>query len=1001
LAVLTAGAVLVGCGDGRFPAPAGSDDPVAAVEQAQIPGYIDPAQVQFTLEGCRNDGSILLPINGKFVCPDAAYTTGNLGKGWNELDLVPHRLVTEVGTQVGATADFNVIVAADNVTSGKLGYDVISVPVVNAALSDASCTVSAGPLSTQGSAADPFGGGTDVIIYRVLTIHQNKGDTCVFDYYQRLGLGSHLYPGSSLQSYMFEKSDFSTGKRTLSIPVKEILPQSIAKDMSATQGAGYAWDVTKGPAEATVSFPNTCDPAQPTSKSLEITVTYKRLPPVLGSISVITHIYATNPASRVITTSVTDVIYSGTTQLDSASSGPIDVPANTTDFLLLTHTATVPANSTDLNDIATATYTDKVTGLPVPGSTTAKASATPEITTGNATAVVNDVESITGAGFAFSVDSFSGTTGAFDGGYVAGTKTSANVSWTSNSVSGNGSVTFDKTVYAPVPSVASGKLHDVAKVTGSEGFTIDASLDVNLSTNALVTLRINKSLTPPLASGSQVFGFVVKDSLGNVVATPSITFAAGEASKYVDVGSLAPGSYTVSENAVEGWVTPAPQTVEIKLPSCSGSVSFVDVRKGQIVVKKVTVPAGDPTAFAFSASYDADGFSLKDTESNSSGALQPGSYTVAETVPAAWELTSLVCVSALGTSSADVSVKPTAKIPLAAGDTVTCTFTDTKRANAHIVICKATPPIVDPPFPFEASYDKDGFALSVGECNDSGLLAAGAYTVKELPTAGWMLVDVVCVSKGGKSSFDLSKAPLVAINLADADTVTCTFTNDQLAGALTVRKVTPDCDTEAIFNFNSSMGGFGLNNGQSISSGAAPSGSYFVTELPTAGWKLDRLHCISQLGTSSFAINGATVTVQYKAGDKVVCTFTNVRSDQPPPPDEEALLRIVKTVSTAAGAVPPRSGESFLFVLRRAADPIPQYLELEYATYANQGHVDFGTELVPGVVYQACEQVAAGWQSSLNATLIPTAYGSFACQDFQVAAGEIKSIAVLNTPPLR
>ena len=64
----------------------------------------DPSQVQITLEGCRNDGSITLPnVDGDFICPDSAYTTGNLGKGWNELDLVPHRLTTMVGNQDGAT----------------------------------------------------------------------------------------------------------------------------------------------------------------------------------------------------------------------------------------------------------------------------------------------------------------------------------------------------------------------------------------------------------------------------------------------------------------------------------------------------------------------------------------------------------------------------------------------------------------------------------------------------------------------------------------------------------------------------------------------------------------------------------------------------------------------------------------------------------------------------------------------------------------------------------
>ena len=50
----------------------------------------DPSSVNFTLEGCRNDGTIALPNgSGKFICPDAAYTTGNLGtarlKHWDIL----------------------------------------------------------------------------------------------------------------------------------------------------------------------------------------------------------------------------------------------------------------------------------------------------------------------------------------------------------------------------------------------------------------------------------------------------------------------------------------------------------------------------------------------------------------------------------------------------------------------------------------------------------------------------------------------------------------------------------------------------------------------------------------------------------------------------------------------------------------------------------------------------------------------------------------------------
>ena len=60
---------------------------------------IAPNHIGINLEGCRNGGSITLPIAGKSICPDAAYTSGNLGKGWNELDLVPHRVTTSSGTR--------------------------------------------------------------------------------------------------------------------------------------------------------------------------------------------------------------------------------------------------------------------------------------------------------------------------------------------------------------------------------------------------------------------------------------------------------------------------------------------------------------------------------------------------------------------------------------------------------------------------------------------------------------------------------------------------------------------------------------------------------------------------------------------------------------------------------------------------------------------------------------------------------------------------------------
>ena len=190
---LTMGQVDTGNGnDGAGSTARTASRTVAAAAAATVEGQ----HVSANLEGCRNGGSITLPINGKFVCPDIAYTSGNLGKGWNELDLVPHRLTTSLGTQSDATTDYDLNITADGEDAGHPGYDLLTEPEINAAKSDASCTVSSG---AQGEKS-PGIGGTDVSIFRTIHVHQAKGTTCVIDWAERLALGSHLYPGSSLHS---------------------------------------------------------------------------------------------------------------------------------------------------------------------------------------------------------------------------------------------------------------------------------------------------------------------------------------------------------------------------------------------------------------------------------------------------------------------------------------------------------------------------------------------------------------------------------------------------------------------------------------------------------------------------------------------------------------------------------------------------------------------------------------------------------------------------------
>jgi hypothetical protein len=758
--------------------------------------------VSFTLEGCRNDGTIALPINNQFICPDAAYTTGNLGKGWNELDLVPHRLTTSSGNQSGTTTTYNVYIAADYQTGGRTGYDVISAPTVNNPKSAASCSVVAGPESTQGSAGSPFGGGTDVVRYRLLTITQNVGTTCVFDYYQRLALGSHLYPGSSLQSYMFDQVGLSGSKKTISIPVNQILPQQLSKDMTAIQGSSYPWTLTKNATTNTLAFGDVCAVNPVPSLPLSFTVSWTRgTPDASGNISVTTHVYATNPAARTINTTVTDVIYSGTTTvLDTSSPTSADVPANTANFLILTHTMSVAAGTTNLNDIATGTYVDSVTGIAIPGNTTATASAAVQNTgpQTNVTSLISDTESITGSGLTFSVpapgfgiyvqDANTHTT------YVAGTQTIGPVDWLSTTQSGNNSITFSKTVYLNGARITSGVLTDSAGLTGADGFATSAGpVNVNVSSTASPKLTISKTIPSGLLSSGQkiVVDFTVtRMNDASYSQNVSLTFPFGTTSQTSPpiVGPDADG-YTVHET--NAWFYPngcndsscrvaaalSPvggntQPIDASTDSttgivkCAGNASFTNAIPTTSLpsaqVRKATLPNTDTSNWTFTltgpglpaAGITATAVANATTPNNGyvgfgTSLTLPGTYTVTETTKSAWYLNS---ASPNDTTHPTVCTF-TVVFPndFVAGKVFNCNFVNTQQYAKVIKTVQNTPPVGSQSFTFQlrqgATTTDSGTILesqiasaaNAGIFQFSTLLIPGAtYQVCEIVMPGWL-----------------------------------------------------------------------------------------------------------------------------------------------------------------------------------------------------------------------------------------------------------------------
>ena len=336
------------------------------------------------------------------------------------------------------------------------------------------------------------------------------------------------------------------------------------------------------------------------------------------------------------------------------------------------------------------------------------------------------------------------------------------------------------------------------------------------------------------------------------------------------------GAYTVDETTLAGWDLDEIECVASAGSTASGNAgtgvasinladggsaacTYVNVKRGQIIVDKVTTPSGDDTSFDFDASYDADGFSLTDAAApNESVLLPPGEYSVSETVPAGWDLTSATC---------DDDSDPAA-IDLDPGETVTCTFENLKLGKI-ITVKQTDPDGATATFSFDPSWGA-GFNLQDGQSNDSGFLDPGNYDIGEFPTLGWELISTDCVS-------DLTgpEGTAVVIDLDPGETITCTFLNRQLGRIIVEKQTLPDTDP-TLFDFDASWDVDGIDGPDSFqladddteNTGLIASGPYSVSETVPAGWDLTSATCTD--GSDPDAID-------LDPGETVTCTFNNTK----------------------------------------------------------------------------------------------------------------------------
>lgn len=275
---------------------------------------------------------------------------------------------------------------------------------------------------------------------------------------------------------------------------------------------------------------------------------------------------------------------------------------------------------------------------------------------------------------------------------------------------------------------------------------------------------------------------------------------------------------------------------------------------------------------------------------------QPWSFT--ETVPAGWQLTDITCTSAtLGSTFTTNTATGATSVTLAAGDTVTCTYTDKLvPPAAGLTLSKITRGNVGT-FTYDVAPAAGGAASSATVtttqrdvetlATPSFSLPAGDYTVTEtLPSSSrgkWAVKSVVCNGQQVTGTIN----PLT-LALVSGQGAACTFENEYTPiGSIRLRKNTigsygttgfvisrADAQYEKSATTTKS-GDTAVATGDDTS--AIPLGSYVIQETnPTdrtdGSWRVNGVECNGEAVPSDEGRIVITLTADDPDFD---CTFVN------------------------------------------------------------------------------------------------------------------------------
>jgi len=208
--------------------------------------------------------------------------------------------------------------------------------------------------------------------------------------------------------------------------------------------------------------------------------------------------------------------------------------------------------------------------------------------------------------------------------------------------------------------------------------------------------------------------------------------------------------------------------------------TFTNTKRGAIRVMKTAV-GGDSTFSFTPTGFGSGAFALttvSGTADTTFAGIAPaladsGTYRLSESALAGWVAGSWTCLRQDSTTSAG---DPATGITVAAGETTTCSITNTK--SATIIVKKVM-------VGGTGSFGFTGAVTGTISTNNGTLMQVvtpGTYQVTEDSLPGWYLTGLSCDATGSGGDLALRRVTYV---VTAGQTVTCTFTNTLVMGGPT------------------------------------------------------------------------------------------------------------------------------------------------------------------------------------------------------------------------